>query len=76
MSISDNPLPDIAAARRSYVQENGAQLAELVRLVDAGQLRLRVAATYPVEQVRAAHERFEGGGLLGKIVLSFGGPRA
>jgi NADPH:quinone reductase-like Zn-dependent oxidoreductase len=71
VSISDDPLPDLAGAVRSYVQEDGKQLADLVTLIDQGKLRLRVADRYPMEQVRAAHERFEAGGLLGKIVLTF-----
>jgi NADPH:quinone reductase-like Zn-dependent oxidoreductase len=49
-------------------------LADLVTLIDQGKLRLRVADRYPMEQVRAAHERFEAGGLLGKIVLTFQRP--
>ncbi|MGW1737892.1 NADP-dependent oxidoreductase [Nocardia sp. NPDC001965] len=73
LSISDDPLPDIAGAARNYVQEDGRQLAQLTRFVDTGRLRLRVAATYPLGQVRAAHSEFEAGGLLGKIVLTFEG---
>ncbi|MER8056505.1 MULTISPECIES: zinc-binding dehydrogenase [unclassified Streptomyces] len=38
-------------------------------LVDAGRLKARVAAYYPLTQVRTAHERFEAGGLPGKVVL-------
>jgi hypothetical protein len=42
-----------------------------VKLVDAGELRLRVADYYPIREVRPAHERFEAGGLVGKIILLF-----
>ena len=38
-------------------------------LLAAGTVRVPVAATYPIEQVDAAYERFQGGGKLGKIVL-------
>jgi D-arabinose 1-dehydrogenase-like Zn-dependent alcohol dehydrogenase len=33
-------------------------------------LRVPVAATYPLEEVEQAYERFESGGKLGKIVLT------
>jgi len=39
--------------------------------VDDGTLALRVAAHYPLQEVREAHRRFEAGGLLGKVVLVF-----
>jgi NADPH:quinone reductase-like Zn-dependent oxidoreductase len=35
-----------------------------------GTLRVPVAATYPLEEVEQAYERFESGGKLGKIVLT------
>ena len=35
----------------------------------SGDLIVPVAATYPLEEVEAAYERFAGGGKLGKIVL-------
>jgi len=38
-------------------------------LVDAGALRIPVAATYPLAEAPAAYERFAAGGKLGKIVL-------
>ncbi|WKE67841.1 NADP-dependent oxidoreductase [Streptomyces sp. WP-1] len=71
ISVSDAPLPDVAGAAKSYVQESSKDLAELVDLVDAGRLKVRVAAHYPLTEVRAAHERFEAGGLSGKVVLLF-----
>ncbi|MFE2381294.1 NADP-dependent oxidoreductase [Streptomyces misionensis] len=71
VSISDEPLPDVPGAAKSYVQESGKDLADLAALVDAGRLRVRVAAHYPLTEVRAAHERFEAGGLTGKVVLLF-----
>lgn len=74
VSITDDPLPELDGFPAPYtvqVREDGPALAELVRLVDAGELRLRVAAHYPIGDVRAAHRRFEAGGLLGKVVLMF-----
>ncbi|RBM06231.1 NADP-dependent oxidoreductase [Streptomyces sp. PT12] len=71
VSVSDEPLPDLPGAAKSYVQEDNQALARLAALVDAGELRTRVAAYHPVDEVRLAHERFEAGGLLGKVVLLF-----
>ncbi|MEU1779061.1 NADP-dependent oxidoreductase [Streptomyces abikoensis] len=71
VSVSDEPLPDVPGATKSYVQESAKDLAELVALVDAGELRVRVAEHHPVTEVRVAHERFEAGGLSGKVVLLF-----
>lgn len=58
---------------RVYVQEvfaDGARLAELAAMVDAGLLTLRVAARYPLAEARAAHARFAAGGLRGRVVLT------
>ncbi len=41
-------------------------------LLESGQLDVPVAATYPLEQVEDAYERFSAGGKLGKIVLMMG----
>jgi len=71
VSIADHPLPDIPGAAKSYVQEDQDHLAQLAALVDSGELRLRIAHRYPFHEVRAAHERFEAGGVLGKILLTF-----
>jgi putative PIG3 family NAD(P)H quinone oxidoreductase len=38
-------------------------------LLADGSVRVPIAATYPLEQVEAAYERFAAGGKLGKIVL-------
>jgi NADPH:quinone reductase len=42
---------------------------EVLPLFDAGALTVPVAATFPLDDVEAAYERFEAGGKLGKIVL-------
>jgi NADPH2:quinone reductase len=57
---------------RIIVQEvvaDGARLAELSALVDAGLLTLRVAETFPLLEAAAAHARLAAGGLRGRIVL-------
>jgi NADPH:quinone reductase-like Zn-dependent oxidoreductase len=53
-----------------FIQESSrAQLAELARLVDEGQLRPQVGAVYPLaEAVRAYHAK-AAGGVPGRIVL-------
>ncbi|HUA72089.1 MAG TPA: zinc-binding dehydrogenase, partial [Solirubrobacteraceae bacterium] len=42
-------------------------------LLASGAARVLVAATYPLEEARAAYDRFAEGGKLGKIVLTMGG---
>lgn len=39
-------------ARMNFVEQSGEQLGELARLVEAGDLRLRVAATLRIDQIR------------------------
>ncbi|WP_435221682.1 NADP-dependent oxidoreductase [Streptomyces sp. Tue6028] len=51
------------------VAPDGARLAELVRLVDAGVLTTRVAETYPLDEAAKAHTRLAEGGLRGRLVL-------
>ncbi|WP_260478130.1 NADP-dependent oxidoreductase [Nonomuraea sp. WAC 01424] len=52
-----------------FFRSDAYQLAELVRLVEAGRLTLRVAETYGLEQVAEAHARQAEGGLRGRLVL-------
>jgi NADPH:quinone reductase-like Zn-dependent oxidoreductase len=54
-----------------WVRADAVGLAELVSLVEQGKLTLRVAATLPLESVAEAHERLAGGGLRGRLVLTF-----
>ena len=48
---------------------DGAELDELARLVENGELTLRAARTFPFEQVAQAHAMLSGGGLRGGVVL-------
>ena len=48
---------------------SASTLAELADLISAGQLEVPIAATYPLDQVRAAYARLAEGHLRGKIVL-------
>ncbi|QNP75449.1 NADP-dependent oxidoreductase [Streptomyces roseirectus] len=71
VSIADEPLPDVPGALKSYVQENAAHLAHLTTLIDKNELHLRIATRHPLDEIRTAHEKFEAGGVLGKILLTF-----
>lgn len=64
--------PPPLRATRVVVQEvfaDGARLAELAALVDAGQLTLRVAQALPLADVAVAHQRLADGGQRGRLVL-------
>jgi NADPH:quinone reductase-like Zn-dependent oxidoreductase len=53
-----------------FIQESSrAQLAELARLVDEGQLRPQVGAVYPLAEAVTAYSAKAAGGLPGRIVL-------
>ena len=75
VATEDGPLPNLAhrgiSATMIQVHPDGAVLAELARLVDAGALRLRVDSAFPLSGVRIAHERAMKGGLNGKVVLMY-----
>jgi NADPH:quinone reductase-like Zn-dependent oxidoreductase len=51
---------------------DGARLAELSALVDAGLITLRVATTMPLAEAAAALTLLEKGGLPGRVVLTTG----
>lgn len=46
------------------------RLAEVARLIDAGQVRVEIAARLPLEEAAEAHRRIEAGHTRGKIVLA------
>jgi NADPH:quinone reductase-like Zn-dependent oxidoreductase len=50
-------------------EPDASRLADLVRLVEQGALTLRVAGTYPLEDVATAHARLAKGGVRGRLVL-------
>jgi NADPH2:quinone reductase len=45
-------------------------LEEPIRLLAAGELKTHIAARFPMEEIRAAHEMLEAGQVLGKIVIT------
>jgi NADPH:quinone reductase-like Zn-dependent oxidoreductase len=52
-----------------YVRSDAAQLAELVALVDAGDLKIDVAERRPLADLPAVHDQAAAGQLSGKTVL-------
>lgn len=55
---------------RNYLREN-QKLERLREQVEDGQIRLRVARTFPAEQAAEAHQLLENGGVRGRLVLEF-----
>jgi NADPH:quinone reductase-like Zn-dependent oxidoreductase len=69
-------IADFAAAREYGVKAEGSSAAlnasvlrELAMLVASGALEVPIAATFPLDQVRAAFSRLAQGHIRGKIVL-------
>jgi NADPH:quinone reductase len=55
--------------------ENRARQREILEQVavhfDAGELRVEVGATFPLERAAGAHRALEAGHVIGKVVLAF-----
>jgi NADPH:quinone reductase-like Zn-dependent oxidoreductase len=51
------------------VEANRAQLIELAKLVDSGQLRVAIDSTFTLAQAAAAFERSRASGKHGKVVI-------
>jgi NADPH2:quinone reductase len=64
-TLRPRPLEEKAATARALERS-------VLPLFDRGALRVPVAATYPLDAVGEAYERFTAGGKLGKIVLVLG----
>ena len=56
-------------AAQLAAQPNGAQLAEIAGIIDAGQLAPVIDRILPLSEVRRAHELSQSGHTVGKIVL-------
>ena len=61
----------LVPVRSKLHAEERDKLDGLRRLAEEGKLTIRVAGTYPKEEVSEAHRRLEKGGLRGRIVLEF-----
>ncbi|SEH10394.1 NAD(P)H-quinone oxidoreductase [Thermoleophilum album] len=64
-TLRARPLEEKALAMRAVERQ-------VLPLVETGEVRVPIAATFPLERVREAYERFAAGRKLGKIVLTFG----
>ncbi|MBE1468166.1 NADP-dependent oxidoreductase [Kibdelosporangium phytohabitans] len=68
------PVPDLSARNVrttvNQVHESGTDLRKLVSYVDRGAVRPRIDSSYGVQDVQAAHRRFEQGGLAGKVAIT------
>jgi NADPH:quinone reductase-like Zn-dependent oxidoreductase len=69
VTVADEPPEDLEATF-FIVEPNGAQLEELVRMVDRGILRPSVDSVFPLEDARAAFERSLLPAKRGKVVLA------
>lgn len=74
LGVPDSRICTIAAQVDGIPPANGAQAApgtleEIARLVAAGQLRVPIAATFPIEQIRTATELQAGRHVKGKVVI-------
>jgi NADPH:quinone reductase len=61
-TLRPRPLEEKAACARALERS-------VLPLLAAGTVKVPIAATYPLDRVEAAYERFSAGGKLGKIVL-------
>jgi NADPH:quinone reductase-like Zn-dependent oxidoreductase len=68
VTVADEP-PEGLEATFFIVEPNGAELEELVRMVDRGILRPSVDSVFPLEDASAAFERSLLPGKRGKVVL-------
>jgi NADPH:quinone reductase len=61
-TLRARPLEEKAATARAMERS-------VLPLLERGDVRVPVAATFPLAEVGAAYERFTAGGKLGKVVL-------
>jgi NADPH:quinone reductase-like Zn-dependent oxidoreductase len=69
VSVLEPPKVVALGGRYVFVRPDAAQLAELLRLVAAGRLVVRVERTFPLAQAADAHTLLEGRHVHGKLVL-------
>jgi NADPH:quinone reductase-like Zn-dependent oxidoreductase len=53
----------------TFVRSDAGQLAQLVALIDRGELRVDVAERVPLAELAAVHTRAAAGELPGKVVV-------
>ena len=74
LGVPDGRICTIAAQVDGVTPANGANAApgaleEVARLIAAGRLRVPIAASFPIEQIRAAVELRAGRHVHGKVVI-------
>ena len=74
VSLAEPPVDDRLQQRGItpayvFVRPSGSQLAELSRLIDAGDLRVELEASYPLAEAAEALERLETSRVRGKLAL-------
>lgn len=52
-----------------FMERTAAKIQALATLVERGQVRPVIDSTFPLERVGDAHQKLEGGGMRGKIVI-------
>jgi NADPH:quinone reductase-like Zn-dependent oxidoreductase len=68
-SVVDPGVRDLGG-RYVFVRPDSHDLEELGRMADAGQLRVRIAKAFPLEQTAEAHRLLAGGHVRGKVVVT------
>jgi NADPH:quinone reductase-like Zn-dependent oxidoreductase len=72
LSTVPTAVPDDTADVRAvpvFARSDAGQLAELVRMIDAGELHVDIAERLPLSELPAVHARADAGALPGKVVL-------
>lgn len=74
ISIISSPSEEAAAkvggkALFCFVQPSAAQLNELAKMIDAGQLKIIIDSVFPLSDVVGAHAKSASGRAVGKIVI-------
>lgn len=74
VSIAETPDQSLAQTygvrtARIRVRPSGAQMAEIAKVFESGNLRMEVARTFPLSEAASAHRLSETGHTRGKIVL-------
>jgi NADPH:quinone reductase-like Zn-dependent oxidoreductase len=75
LGVPDQRITTVAAQVDGITPANGANavpgvVEEIARLVSSGQLRVPIAASFPIEQIRTAVERQAGRHVHGKVVIA------
>ena len=72
LSTVPTAMPDDTGDVRAapvFARSDAGQLAELVRMIDAGELHVDVTERLPLSELPAVHARADAGALPGKVVL-------